>query len=37
MSQVYISYWECLIFYVEHTEIHMNIVKGSVRIREVSD
>jgi len=29
---VYISYWECLIFYVEHTEIYMNITKSSVRI-----
>jgi len=31
----YISYWECLIFYVEHTVIYMNIIKSSVWISEV--
>jgi len=34
---VYNSYWEYLIFYVEHTEIYMNINKSSIQISEVSD
>jgi len=31
------SYWECLIFYVEHTKLYVNIIKSSVRISEVLD
>jgi len=29
---MYISYRECLKFYVEHTKIYMNVVKNSVKV-----
>jgi len=29
------SYWEYLIFCIEHSKIYMNIIKSSVRIIEV--
>jgi len=35
VSEAYFSYWECLLFYVEHTEMYMNIIKRSDRINEV--
>jgi len=34
---MFISYWKCLIFCVEHTQSYMNIIKSGVRISEFLD